>query len=89
MIMQKMEALGLVSLVTQRQKRDKVATYKFSKGYRLCKVKENIDKRMNGYNECVLLETEEYLVILCNIRKPSFYNMQWEKTQKLTKQRLL
>lgn len=50
----RLEALDLVSLVTQRHKRDKVAIYKFSKGYRLCKVKDNIGTGTNGYNEYVL-----------------------------------
>ena len=53
------EARGLVSLVTQRHKRDKVAIYKFIKDYRLCKAKDNIGTGTNGYNEFVLLETGE------------------------------
>lgn len=47
----RLETRGLVSIVTQRLKRDKVATYKFSKEYRLCKVKDNIGTGTNGYNE--------------------------------------
>lgn len=43
----RLEALGLVSLVTQRHKKDKVAINKFSKGYRLCKVKNNIGTGTN------------------------------------------
>lgn len=50
----RLEALGLVSPVTQRCKRDKVTIYKFSKGYRLYKVKHNIGTGTNGYNLYVL-----------------------------------
>lgn len=55
----RLEALGLVSLVTQKGKMDKVAIYIFSKAYRLCKVKDNIGTGTNGYNEYILPETGE------------------------------
>lgn len=54
MIMREMERLlsekrlGLVSLVTQRLKRDKVAIHKFSKWHRLSKVKDNTGAGTNG-----------------------------------------
>ncbi|PKU42199.1 rna-directed dna polymerase from mobile element jockey-like [Limosa lapponica baueri] len=68
----RLEPLGLVSLVTQRRKREKVVIYKFSKEYRLCKEKDNIGTGANSYNEPYL---KVFKLLNCH---PSPYTSQVE-----------